>query len=369
MKLDGNCIVYCEKAFNTTNGKTAHGLVRFTERYNVLSVIDSLYAGKDAGEVLDGTEKGIPIHASLTQAASWCDSQKHKISSFVVGLAPDGGRLDSESLGNIREAIKLGLNVDSGLHDFISENGELKALARKHGVRLRDIRKPPARNDLHFFTGEIEQVKAFKIALLGTDSAVGKRTTAWILVHALRSLGYKAELVGTGQTAWLQGAKFSMVMDSIINDFVSGEIENAVCSAWREARPDFIIIEGQGSLMNPAYPGGFEILAAGRPDVIVMQHAPARKEYDGFPGYVLHPLADQIQVAEQLSGKPVVAVTLNHENLDRDKIPFVADAISMVTGIPSMDPLLPQAGEVLAQLMVNSKARYRGASRGSDSNY
>ncbi len=131
----------------------------------------------------------------------------------------------------------------------------------------------------------------------------------------MKPQGHSAELIGTGQTAWMQGARYSIVLDSLINDFVAGEIEHAVCRAWNEQRPDVIVIEGQGSLMNPAYPGGFEIMAAGRPDVIVLQHAPARKEYDGFPGYPLHPLGQQIQAIEMISGKPVVAITVNHENL------------------------------------------------------
>ena len=105
-------------------------------------------------------------------------------------------------------------------------------------------------------------------------------------------------MVGTGQTGWMQGAKYSIILDSIINDFVSGEIENAVHEAWINEKPEVIVIEGQGSLMNPAYPGGFEILAAGRPDIVVIQHAPARKEYNGFSGYRLHPLDDQIKAIE-----------------------------------------------------------------------
>jgi uncharacterized NAD-dependent epimerase/dehydratase family protein len=120
--------------------------------------------------------------------------------------------------------------------------------------------------------------------VLGTDSAIGKRTTAWRLVEALDTAGISAALVGTGQTAWMQGVPHGIVLDSLINDFVSGEIEHAVCEAWQDGHPRVIVLEGQGSLMNPAYPGGFELLAAGRPEVVVMQHAPARKEYDGFPG-------------------------------------------------------------------------------------
>jgi len=240
--------------------------------------------------------------------------------------------------------------VDCGLHDFLSEDREMADLAARNRVAIRDVRKPPARGELHFFSGLIEQVKCLKIAVLGTDSAVGKRTTAWLIVDAFRRNARRAELVGTGQTAWMQGARFGIVMDSLINDFVSGEIEHAVWRAWQEAAPDVIVIEGQGSLMNPAYPGGFEILAAGRPDVVVLQHAPARREYDGFPGYPIHPLARQIQVVELLSGKPVVAVTLNHEEIAYDRVPLVCDAVQKAIGLPTFDVLRDGADGLVALL-------------------
>ena len=222
-------------------------------------------------------------------------------------------------------------------------------------MRIRDIRKTPPRNELHFFDGKIDQVTCLKVALLGSDSAIGKRTTAWILVEALASAGYKAEMVGTGQTAWLQGAKYSIILDSLINDFVAGEIEHAVWSAWKEENPDVIVIEGQGSLMNPAYPGGFEILAAGRPDVVVLQHAPARKEYDGFPGFPMHPLDVQIKAVELLSGKPVVAVTINHENLGRTEIPEICGRIRNETGLACCDPLIDGMNDVVDVLKKHLK--------------
>lgn len=348
---DGNAIVYCEGAFNTTNGKTAHGLVRFTDRYNVLSVIDSRWEGWDAGELLDGKPNGIPICRGLEDAVEKARDAYRSVTHFVIGLAPDGGRLTNSDREAVIAALQAGLNVDSGLHDFLIEDRRMAALAKRRGVRIRDIRKPPDRKDLHFFTGAIEKVGALKIALLGTDSAVGKRTTAWLLVKGLRRWGYDAEMIGTGQTAWLQGVRYGTVMDSLVNDFVSGEIEHAVCRAWQEQRPDVIVIEGQGSLMNPAYPGGFEILAAGRPDIIVLQHAPARKEYDGFPGYPLHPLTRQIEVAELLSGKPVVAVSINHENLKPEAIETVCQQISTKCGRPVFDVLAHRAEPLVEAIL------------------
>lgn len=346
---EGNAIVYCDGAFATPNGKTAHGLVRRSDRYRVLSVVDSRHAGADALEVLDGRAAGVPVVADLEAALAAAPTEAPP-THFVIGLAPDGGRLPAGGRAAVLDAIDHGLHVDSGLHDFLEDDPEIVALAARRGVRLRDVRKPPPRQSLHFWNGKIEQVDSLKIALLGTDSAIGKRTTAWLLVDALRGAGYTAEMVGTGQTAWMQGARFGIVMDSLINDFVSGEIEHAVWSAWHESQPEALVIEGQGSLMNPAYPGGSEILAAGRPDVVVLQHAPARREYDGFPGHPLHPLERQIAALETLSGRPVVAVTVNHEDLEPAQIAAACTQIEAEVGRPAFD-VLRDGGEGLVEVL------------------
>jgi uncharacterized NAD-dependent epimerase/dehydratase family protein len=342
---EGKALVYCQGAFNTPNGKTAHGLVRFTGRYQVLSVIDSRYSGKDAGEILDGKRSGIPIFDSINAALKSSRDSNSPGTHLVVGLAPDGGRLSSSARLDIINAVAAGLNIDCGLHDYLSDDIEIADLARQKKVTIRDIRKPPPVSKLHFFSGKIEQVDSLKIAVLGTDSAIGKRTTAWLVVQAVRNAGYKAEMIGTGQTAWMQGAEYGIILDSIINDFIAGEIEHAVWSAWNEKKPDVIVIEGQGSLMNPAYPGGFEILAAGRPDAVILQHAPERKDYDGFPGYPIQPLPHQIKAIETVSGKPVIAITLNHEGINPEQVPSVCRTIQQTIGLPVFDVLIEGADE------------------------
>jgi uncharacterized NAD-dependent epimerase/dehydratase family protein len=336
---EGNAIVYCEGAFATTNGKTAHGLVRRSQRYRVLSVVDSNYVGEDAGAVLDGRPSGILVKGDLASAVDDAVEEGLQPTHLVIGLAPDGGRLSPGARADIRRAIEMGLNVDCGLHDFLTEDPEMVALAAEHGVTLRDIRKPPPRSEMHFFENTIGEVDSLKVALLGTDSAVGKRTTAWLLNDALEASGHSSVMVGTGQTAWLQGARYGIVLDSLVNDFIAGEIEHAVWSAWTHERPEVIIVEGQGSLLNPAYPGGFEILAAARPDLIVLQHAPARVEYDGFPGHVMHPLEHQIAALELISGRRVVAITINHEKLSGDEISKTCEEIAEDTGLPVFDVL------------------------------
>lgn len=346
MAHDGNAIVYCDGAFDTTNGKTAHGLVRRTERYRVLSVIDEHLAGNDAGAVLDGKPNGIPLVGNLEEALDLARAAGTPATHLVVGLAPDGGRLPKAARAVVAQAIAAGLHVDSGLHDFLSEDPTLAAAAKAKGVTLRDVRKPPERSALHFFSGKIEEVDALTVAVLGTDSAIGKRTTAWLVVDAFRRRGFSTELVGTGQTAWMQGARYGVIMDSLINDFVAGEIEHAVHSAWKEGGAQVIVVEGQGSLMNPAYPGGFELLAAARPSAIILQHAPARKEYDGFPGYPLHPLETQIQALELISGKPVVAITVNHERLSPEEAATECAALEERLAMPVLDPLVSGADRV-----------------------
>lgn len=350
---EGNAIVYCDHAFGTPNGKTAHGLVRRSQRYRILSVIDSEAAGQDAGKFLDGRPANIPIVADLVSAMREAAARELAPGYFVIGIAPDGGRLAQPARQTIKMAITHGLHVDCGLHDFLTDDSELAELAAKHGVRLRDVRKPKPRNELHFFCGKIAEVTSLKIAVLGTDSAVGKRTTAWMLVDALNAAGYPAELIGTGQTAWLQGARYGIVLDSLVNDFVAGEIEHAVWSAWSDLQPAVIVIEGQGSLLNPAFPGGFEILAAARPDIVIMQHAPARQDYDGFPGYPIHPLEKQIQAVELISDRPVVAITINHEHLEPEAIPQVCESIAAQTGLPTYDVLLQGPDRLAADIIQN----------------
>ena len=353
---EASAIVWCQGAFGTPNGKTAHGLVRRTTRYRIACVVDARHAGADAGTLLDRAPSGIPVVASVAAGIAAARDLGRPATHLVVGLAPDGGRLPEEGRTAVVEALHAGLHVHCGLHDFLSEDPDLARLAREHGVELHDVRKPPPRSELHFWSGKIREVTSLKVAVLGTDSAVGKRTTAWILVDALRAGGTRAELVGTGQTAWLQGARWGVVLDALVNDFVSGEIEHAVWSCWNEARPDAIVVEGQGSLMNPAYPGGYEILAAARPDLVVLQHAPARREYDGFPGYPIQPLEAQIRLVELVSGRPVVAVAVNHEGLRLEDVPAACAAITRSTGLPAFDVLV-EGATGLAQVVRTAGAR------------
>jgi len=364
--IDGTAVVYCEGAFDAPSGKTAHGLVRGTRRYDVVAVMDSQLAGRDAGLVLDGRPCGIPLVASLEDATAAARAEGKALTHFVIGLAPDGGRLPAAARAAVAEALGRGLHVDSGLHDYLTDDPELVALAARTGARLRDVRKPKPTRELHFFTGKIAEVEAVVVAVLGTDSAVGKRTTALIIERALGAAGVKALVIGTGQTAWLQGVRYGIVLDSIVNDFVAGEIEHVIHTAWTAERPDVLLLEGQGSLLNPAYPGGFELLAAGRPRAVVLQHAPARRDHDGFPGFPIGPVEKHIRLIEEISGRPVIAVTLNHERMEFEEVERTARELETKLGRPVVDVLWQGPERVVEELMrsfpqVGAAARARAA--------
>jgi uncharacterized NAD-dependent epimerase/dehydratase family protein len=325
-------VILAEKVFSSTYGKTAHGLVRYSERFDIVAVIDSQLAGFDAGEYLEGRQKGIPIVGTLEE------SLKFSPRYLIVGAATDGGVLPLEYKSIIKDAISKGLSIVNGLHDFVSDDPELSALAKEKGIDIIDVRKM-FRDSKIPFTGEIENVKAFKIAVLGTDSALGKRTTTILLMNELRKRGFKTEMIGTGQTSWMQGIEYTTVIDATINDFVAGAIEHQVVRAWNEKRPDFILLEGQGSVVHPAYPGSFEIIAAGRPDAIILQDAPGRKYLDGFENYPMPDVGKVIQILELLSGKRVIAITLNTQNLEAGETSRIASRYEKKYRIPVVLPL------------------------------
>ena len=346
--MDGTALVLCEGGFGTPVGKTAHGLVRHTRRYRVVGVLDSRHQGQDAGAVLDQRPNGIPIFGGLEPALAALGEPPQYL---VIGLAPDGGRLPPSYREVVRRALEAGIHVDSGLHDFLSDDPELVQAARACGARIRDVRKAPPRSELHGFSGAIEKVRALRVAVLGTDSAVGKRTTAVLLDAACNRRGISSLLIGTGQTSWMQGIEYGLILDSLINDFVAGEIEHAIVRADRERGPKILFLEGQGSLSNPAYPGGFELLAAGRPAAIVLQHAPARAEYDGFPGYPLRPIEDEIHLLEFLSGKAVIGITLNHEDMSPDQVQQAVAGFERSLGRPTCDPLWHGVDTIVDELL------------------
>ncbi|MEM0140367.1 MAG: DUF1611 domain-containing protein [Ferroplasma sp.] len=324
--------ILSEGCFATTYGKTANGLVRYSKRYEIVGVIDSRYSGMDAGYVLMGKQDGIKIASTVGELKAL------GAETLIIGVATDGGYLPVEYRQYVSDAISMGMNIVNGLHQYISDDPEFSQLAKKNGVYIIDVRKMFNKYE-YSFTGKIEEVKSKKIAVLGTDSAIGKRTTAVYLNNALNRMHKNSLMIGTGQTSWMQGFPYTVVMDSIINDFVAGSLEYITYKAWLEQKPEYMFLEGQGSILHPAYPGGFEIIGAMRPDAIILQHAPKRMYYDGFPEYRIEPLEKYIKVLELVSNKKVIAISLNTENMEKYEINEEKLKLEKQFGIPVFDPL------------------------------
>lgn len=306
-------IVLAHDRFRSEYAKTAHGLVRASDRFRILAVVDPSCAGQDAGELLDGTRRGIPVAAS---SAAALDQAPEPPRYALVGIATHGGRFTDDLRRQLLEAIELGLGIVNGLHDYCSDDPMLAAAAGKRGVELIDLRRPPPKQQLHFWSGAIHTVEIPRIAVLGTDCAVGKRTTTRLLLEALAAAGIRTEMIYTGQTGWMQGARYGLVLDSIPNDYVSGQLEHAIVSCASEAHPDLMLIEGQSALRNPSGPCGAELLVSGQARGVILQHAPGRQYFDGCEplGYRIAPVADEIALIG-MYGARVLAVTLSGEKL------------------------------------------------------
>jgi uncharacterized NAD-dependent epimerase/dehydratase family protein len=327
-------VVYCEREYLTANGKTAHGLVRHTDRYDVVCVVDSMAPSMDAGEILDGKNRGIPLFSSLEEAY-----RKTTPKIFIVGAVSEGGILPEGYDQAVAWALSNGLDVVSGLHYFLSDNEKFASMAAKNDCSITDVRKI-FRDYKRFYTGEVSKVGSVRIASLGTDSAIGKRTTSVLLVQELRRRGRKADMIFTGQTGWMQGWPHGVVVDAMINDLVSGGIEGAILDSWKDEQPEFIIIEGQGSLVHPFFPGGFEIMAAGQIHGFILQDAPGRPYLDGFPGFPMPDPGRVIKIAKLLCQRPLIGIGLNHKGLSQEEVRKAKTKMEKRFDVPVEDPVV-----------------------------
>jgi uncharacterized NAD-dependent epimerase/dehydratase family protein len=329
-------LVYCEGNFGAIDGKTANGLVRHSERYEILTVIDSEKAGLDTGAVLDGAPNGIPVSRDLADALAHLGRVPD---CFIFGVAPSSGMLSTKERGIVLEAIGLGMNIVNGLHEFLNDDAEFAAASAARGVEILDVRKPRAKKDLRMFSGRIGDVTCPRIAVLGTDGAIGKRTTATILTRALNDHGLKAVMVGTGQTGLIQGARYGVALDAIPSQFCSGELEMAVVEAFEGEDPDVIVVEGQGALSHPAYLTSTFILRGCRPDGVVLQHAPGRSHLGDFPQMVMPRPAAEINLIQTFARTRVIGLTVNHENMTDTEVSTAITLYEYELGIPATDAL------------------------------
>ncbi|PLS20971.1 DUF1611 domain-containing protein [Amylibacter cionae] len=351
-------VVYCEGNFARIDGKTANGLVRYSEAYRIVSVIDSTHSGANSGQVLDGVSNQIPILKDLGSAVA---REPSIPDTFIYGMAPSTGRLSIVDRGVVLDAIARGMNIVCGLHEYLSDDIEIAQAALDQQVTIRDIRKPKPSKNMRLFDGSVAQVAALRIAVLGTDCAIGKRTTATVLAAALNAEGIKTVLVNTGQTGLMQGAKYGVAMDAVPPQFCCGELEGAIVAASKAEQPDVILIEGQGALSHPAFCTSAFILRGSQPDAIILQHAPNRMHRCDFPDMPMPTPAGEIALIEAFSDTKVIGMTLNHEGMSEDEITIAIVEQAEILNLPVTDALSRPAAHLLAMVL----AAYPGLRQGS----
>ena len=339
--LRETAVILANGMFRTPFAKTAHGLIRGPCRYRLLGVVDESCAGNDAGDLLDGRRRGMPVFESVN---TMLEQVEAKPDCCIVGVATSGGVMPPELRNDLVDCARAGVSLVSGLHQFLADDPDLANLAESHGAQIVDIRRPRPASKLRFWTGEVLNLDTPRIAVLGTDCAVGKRTTASLLLGACREAGLNAQMIFTGQTGWLQGYPYGFILDATPNDFVCGELEAAILECQRQTEPDLIFIEGQASLRNPMGPCGSELILSGGATGVILQHAPARTFFDELEELEcrIPPIAEEIDLIGLL-GAEVWAVTMNEEgmqDLDREEIRLrMADELGIPVVLPLRDDL------------------------------
>jgi uncharacterized NAD-dependent epimerase/dehydratase family protein len=317
------------------DAKTAHGLIRGTERYEILGVIDTDHAGLDAGEVLDGIHRNIPVFASIKEAMGTLPY----IQYCIIGVATVGGVLPEHFKSIIKECLSTGISIVNGLHEFLNDDPEMVALAAANKATLTDIRRPKPRKDLHFWSAEIFKVKTPIIAVIGMDCAMGKRTTCRMIRQACENAGMNAQMIYTGQTGWLQGGEYGFIFDSTLNDFISGELEHAILSCMEATKPDLVLLEGQSALRNPSGPCGSELLVSGNAKYTVLVVAPKRKYYEDLVEWGALPSVQSEIELIRMYGSTVIALALNTEHCSAEEAFAIQKRYEQELKLPVLLPL------------------------------
>lgn len=311
------------------NAKTAHGVIRYGSDLTV-AVIDPSCAGKRVCEVVPHLHCEAPIVATLREALSL------KPTSLLIGTAPKGGTLPAQWRAQVLGAIEAGLEIVSGLHDLLAHDSEFAAAARMHGVRIWDVREPPA---VRLFSGEVYGVAPPVVLAVGNDCSVGKMTVMLELARAARTRGRRAAFVPTGQTG-IMIAGWGIAVDRVISDFATGAAEELVLQA-AQGNPDVILVEGQGGINHPAYaPVTLSLLFGAAPDALVLVADPGRARIEVYETPTL-PYRELIRAYEALCAtvKParVVALALNTRNLSHERASEEIERARAETSLPADD--------------------------------
>jgi uncharacterized NAD-dependent epimerase/dehydratase family protein len=308
-------------------GKTALGVLRY-RRADVVAILDSARGG----ESMDG----VPIVATVEDALAFAPT------TALVGVATQGGRFPPAWIEILRRCIVNGIDIENGLHVFVADDSELRELADRHGVVLRDLRRPPA--DLSTATGEVFDVPGTIVLTVGSDCAIGKMTVSLELDLEARRRGVSSIFVPTGQTG-IAIAGWGIAVDAVVADFIAGAAERLVLEGSRRGG-ELLWVEGQGAILHPVYSGVTVGLFHGSaPHLLVLCHQAGLTETEGAGGgpHPIPPLRELVELHERLAlprrRSRVAAVALNTRALDEEAAIAAVAAAEAETGLTADDPV------------------------------
>jgi uncharacterized NAD-dependent epimerase/dehydratase family protein len=292
----------------------------------VVALLDSERAGE--------TQNGVPVVASVNDALCFNPT------TALVGVATQGGRFPPAWRELLRTAISKGLHVESGLHEFLADDEELSGLAARQGVELRDLRRPPA--DLNVPTGANLELPVKTVLTVGSECAIGKMTVSLELDRAARARGLASRFVPTGQTG-IAIAGWGIAVDAVVSDFISGATERLIVEG-HERGGELLLVEGQGSLVHPAYSGvTLGLVHGSAPHAFVLCHLAGQTEVEGYPGHPIPSLTELIELHERIAlparKAKVAAIVLNTRLLDEDEARAAVAAAAAETGLAVDDPV------------------------------
>ncbi len=308
-------------------GKTMRGVLRY-RRHDVAAILDSTRVGE--------TEDGVPVVGSVEEALPLGPT------TALVGVVTQGGRFPPAWIELLRACIENGLDVESGLHVFLADDPELRALAEERGVELRDLRRPPV--DLSTATGENLAVDATIVLTVGSDCAIGKMTVSLELDLEARRRGLRSLFVPTGQTG-IVIAGWGIAVDAVVADFLAGASERLAVEG-RARGGELLWVEGQGALLHPVYSGvALGLYHGSVPHLLVLCHEVGRTEIEGAGGgpHPIPPLRELVELHERvaLPARParVAAVALNTRALGEKEARAAVAAAEEETGLAADDPV------------------------------
>lgn len=336
-------VILTEGQASSGKAKTAISLLRYRGEH-VAAVLDSSVAENLCQEVF-GVGGDIPIVRAPEQI--------EEADALFIGIAPAGGKLPVQWYPKIAAFLQRGVDVVSGLHEFVSDVPLLAELARKNSAHIIDIRK---NHENSVGTQANFPSNNLRIHTVGHDCSVGKMVVAIEIDRELKKLGHDSQFIATGQTGIMIEGQ-GVTVDAVVADFISGAIESRVVSNQHH---DTLLIEGQGSLTHPSFSGvTLGLLHGCAPQGLIMCYEAGRSTVMGLPHVSLLPLETLVKLYEDMASvrypAKVIGVAINGRNLDEATAARERRRVEAQLGLPACD-VYRDGAQVLAKAVLNFRA-------------